>query len=248
MTLRLRTIARRGWPAAAGLCTIAVGMLLTAIYAGTAVCSAVSSRRALREFDQTHRFVGLDYRKTQASSPTDQDIDFSLWSNGRIAAYRDDLATKRGWPLAVLRFERLKLRVPVFEGTDDWTLNRGAGWIPGTARPGEVGNIGIAGHRDSFFRVLKDIRSGDAMELIWAARTATYTVSQVEIVNPSDVSVLQSRREPSLTLVTCYPFYFVGAAPRRFIVHAALRKQGGIEEFANQSSATVSRSVNDSTW
>ena len=71
------------------------------------------------------------------------------------------------------------------------------------------------------------------MELISAARTATYTVSRVEIVNPSDVSVLQSRREPSLTLVTCYPFYFVGAAPRRFIVHAALRKQAGIEEFAN---------------
>ncbi len=164
---------------------------------------------------------------------TDQEIDFRLWSKGRVAAYRDDPAMREGSLLAVLRFERLKLRVPVFAGTNDWTLNRGAGWIAGTTRPGEAGNIGIAGHRDSFFRVLKDIRSGDAMELISAAQTATYIVSQVEIVDPNDVSVLQPRREPSLTLVTCYPFYFVGPAPRRFIVHAALRKQAGIREFAN---------------
>ena len=151
MILRFRTIASRGWPGVAELCTIALGMVLMAIYAGTAVHGAVSSRRALLEFDQTHLFVCPDSRKTQARLPADREIDFSLWSKGRIAAYRDDLATKRGSPLAVLRFERLKLRVPVFEGTDDWTLNRGAGWIPGTARPGEVGNIGIAGHRDSFF-------------------------------------------------------------------------------------------------
>jgi sortase A len=215
-------------------------MVLVAICAAAAVHRAVSSRLALREFDETHLIASPEFRRTAATLQTDQEIDFSLWSKGRVAAYRDDPVTKNGSPLAVLRFERVKLRVPVFAGTDEWTLNRGAGWIAGTARPGEAGNIGIAAHRDSFFRVLKDIRSGDTIELIsvapaaaYAARTATYTVSQVEIVDPDDVSVLQPRREPSLTLVTCYPFYFVGPAPRRFIVHAALRKQAGIEEFAN---------------
>jgi sortase A len=233
MILRRKTTVSQGWPAIAGRCMTALGMILVAVFAGAAMHRAVSSRQALREFDQTHRFVCPEFRKRPAGIQIDEEIDFSLWSKGKVAADREDLGTKKGSPLAVLRFERLKLRVPVFAGTDEWSLNRGAGWIVGTTRPGEAGNIGIAGHRDSFFRVLKDIRSGDALELVSAARTATYTVNQMEIVDPDDVSVLRPRREPSLTLVTCYPFYFVGPAPRRFIVHATLRKQAGLEEFAN---------------
>ena len=191
----------------------------------------VSSRLALQEFDETRVIVRSEYGETPVELQVHPPIDFSLWSKKRVLAYAENLRTKKGSPLAVLRFERLKIRVPVFEGTDDWTLNRGAGWIEGTTRPGEAGNIGIAGHRDSFFRALKDIRKGDAVELASRGSHGHIYRDQVEIVDPEDVSVLQPRPVPSLTLVTCYPFYFVGAAPRRFIVHAALSKQAEIKEF-----------------
>lgn len=110
----------------------------------------------------------------------------------------------------------------MLEGTDDVTLNRGVGWIPGTARPLESGNIGIAGHRDGFFRGLKDISVGDVLELESAGSYASYSVDEIEIVEPKDAAVLRPRAKPAITLVTCYPFYFVGSAPNRFIVHAAL--------------------------
>jgi sortase A len=233
MILRVKTTASRGWLGITGRFTTALGMALVAIYAGAAIHRALSSSRALREFDQTHFVVSPESQKAPTPLSANQEIDFSLWSKGRVVAYRGDPGTKKGSPLAVLRLEKFNVRVPVFAGTDDWTLNRGAGWILGTTRPGEAGNIGIAGHRDSFFRVLKDVHNGDAIELTSATGTATYTVSKVEIVDPDDVSVLQPREAPSLTLVTCYPFYFVGPAPRRFIVHAALRKQSAIRESAN---------------
>jgi len=112
--------------------------------------------------------------------------------------------------------------VPVFDGTDDLTLNRGVGRIIGTAKVGDTGNIGIAGHRDGFFRGLKDISVGDEIDLTMTTQKTIYLVDQIEIVSPSDVQVLGPRSAPSLTLVTCYPFYFVGDAPQRFIVHASM--------------------------
>jgi sortase A len=125
-------------------------------------------------------------------------------------------------PLAVLEIAKLRIRVPVFDGTDDLTLNRGVGRIIGTAKLGETGNIGIAGHRDGFFRGLKDISEGDEIVLTTTAAKTIYIVDQIEIVSPADVRVLEPRRASSITLVTCYPFYFVGDAPKRFIVHASL--------------------------
>jgi sortase A len=127
-----------------------------------------------------------------------------------------------GTPLAVLSIPKLGLDVPVFEGTGELTLNQGAGRIVGTARPGEQGNIGIAGHRDGFFRGLKDVRVGDRIELAVLGRRSAYTVDSITVVKPGDVSVLRARARPSLTLVTCYPFYFVGDAPQRYIVQASL--------------------------
>ena len=112
--------------------------------------------------------------------------------------------------LAVLRIPALHLEVPVLEGTDEVTLNRGVGRIAGTSLPGQGGNIGIAGHRDGFFRRLKDIRTGDAIELVTISGTDVFVVDQIRITSPADVSVLRPRAKHSLTLVTCYPFYFVG--------------------------------------
>jgi sortase A len=108
----------------------------------------------------------------------------------------------------------------VLEGTDDLTLNRGVGHIAGTALFGQNGNVGLAGHRDGFFRGLKDIKVGDRIDLEEPGRTETYIVDSLRIVNPKDLSVLRSSGKRVLTLVTCYPFYYFGNAPQRFIVHA----------------------------
>jgi len=113
----------------------------------------------------------------------------------------------------------------LLDGTGALTLNHAVGRIAGTAWPGESGNIGIAGHRDSFFRGLRDVRVGDAIELETPTATNIYIVDQTQIVTPDAVDVLLPRSTPSLTLVTCYPFYFVGSAPQRFIVSASLTQQ-----------------------
>ena len=149
-------------------------------------------------------------------------VDFRSWAGKRVAAYEQALATHMGAPLAVLSIPRLRLDVPVFEGTDELTLNRGAGRIAGTARLGERGNIGIAAHRDGFFRGLKDVRPGDRIELAQLRRKFAYTVDNISVVDPGDVTVLHARPQASLTLVTCYPFYFIGDAPQRYIVQASL--------------------------
>jgi sortase A len=206
----------------AGRWLTVTGLVLLTICAGGLIHRVVFSGRALREFDKAQALAERGDAKAQAGLHADEKVDFSMWSRNRVLAYSESLQGRKGSPVAVLRFRKLDLRVPVFEGTDELTLNRGAGWIEGTARPGAAGNIGIAGHRDGFFRGLKDVVKGDAIELATVTRTATYTVDQIEIVDPSDVEVLEPRAAPSLTLVTCYPFYFVGKAPQRFIVHAAL--------------------------
>jgi sortase A len=147
-------------------------------------------------------------------------VDVSLWSEERVKAWKESLVSDRREPLALLRVPRLKIDVPVLEGTDDLTLNRGAGWIEGTARPGERGNVGLSAHRDGFFRALKDIAVGDEIDLETPEEAGRYTVSWTKIVNPDDVSVLDDTPGPAITLVTCYPFYFIGSAPQRFIVRA----------------------------
>ena len=115
---------------------------------------------------------------------------------------------------------KLDIQVPVFDGADDLNLNRGVARIRGTAQVGADGNLGIAGHRDGFFRGLKDIEIGDTIELETTRGAISYAVSSITIVEPSDVSVLAPTSGRTLTLVTCYPFYYVGHAPKRFIVKA----------------------------
>jgi sortase A len=150
-------------------------------------------------------------------------VDYTLWSAKRIKEYETALTEHFDEPLAVLKVNKIQLEVPVFEGTSDRVLNRGAGRIEGTAHIGESGNIGIAAHRDSFFRGLKDIRVGDSMEFETTAGTQTYVIDSIKLVDPKDVSVLKNQAMPELTLVTCFPFYFAGSAPQRYIVRAYLR-------------------------
>jgi sortase A len=202
-----------------------VGLILLAVYAVAKLHSEISTHLALRRFRAQAKEVRV---RTQefAKSRTGESVDFSLWSDKRVQAYLDSLATKNGGPSAVLRIPRLHLEVPVYDGTDDLILNRGVGRIIGTARLGEIGNIGIAGHRDGFFRGLKDIAAGDTIDLTMPDRADHYVVENVKITSPEDVSVLQPTTKPSLTLVTCYPFYFVGSAPQRYIVQASISNPG----------------------
>jgi sortase A len=124
--------------------------------------------------------------------------------------------------IARLEVPSVRLATTVLEGTDDGTLSRGSGHIEGTPFPGRTGNVGIAGHRDTVFRPLRHIRLGDEMKLTTADRVYHYKISKTLIVTPDDVYVLDPAEQPMLTLVTCYPFDFIGHAPRRFIVQAAL--------------------------
>lgn len=214
---------------------LAVGVVLMTICAAALLHRTISSRVALWQFDRGQ--AAAQHQNSVTSQwKAEQGIDFSLWGEKRILAYRDSLITKTDAPLAVLEISKLQIRVPVYDGTDDLTLNRGVGRIIGTGKLGETGNVGIAGHRDGFFRGLKDISMGDEIDLTTAAAKVSYIVDQIEIVTPADVRVLQPRPAPSITLVTCYPFYFVGDAPRRFIVHASLASSQVINKVKSSSS------------
>jgi sortase A len=220
---------------------LATGLALLAVWGGARIERSVSSRAAVKRFE-ADRARSLDIKSATESDPSSQ-VDFSLWSVKRVAAYKDSLVKKLDRPLAVLRIPKIHLEVPVYNDTDDLTLNRGVGRILGTSQVGEVGNLGIAGHRDGFFRGLKDLAPGDEIELRRLNWTDTYVVDKIEIVTPEDVSVLNPTRESSLTLVTCFPFYYVGNAPQRFIVHASIRGSGQSRE-ASQSKIAVGKSDN----
>ena len=125
-----------------------------------------------------------------------------------------------------LEIPSLHLTAMIREGADAATLRRAVGHIPGTALPGGIGNVGLAGHRDTFFRSLRNIQTNDPIELETVNGTYRYVVESTGIVGPRDVRVLASSDSESLTLVTCYPFYYVGSAPERFIVRAVLAPAG----------------------
>lgn len=141
---------------------------------------------------------------------------------GPSKAAHDAAAPARGAVLARLTAPGLGLSATVLEGSDDGTLRRGAGHIEDTALPGEPGNVGIAGHRDTIFRPLRRTKVGDEFDLKTANRVYHYRVTRTLIVKPEDVYVLDPTPKPTLTLVTCWPFEFIGHAPKRYIVQAVL--------------------------
>ncbi len=198
------------------------GAILLSAFISVRLYGVIASHYVVEAFQQKAATGSLS---SHAHSGTTRPagLDTSLWSDKRIRAYNESLSHAFGVPLAVLSIPKIHLEVPVFEGTDDVTLDRGAGRIAGTAHPGQAGNLGIAGHRDGFFRGLKDVTTGDEIKLALPDGEATYVVDQITIVTPQDVSVLRPKPIPTITLVTCFPFYFVGSAPERYIVSASLR-------------------------
>ena len=214
-----------------------LGAILLTLFVCAMLYRDVSPQLGLRNFDQSRSVMMQAPEALLDGGGDDEKVDLRLWSRKRIQAYRESLALTKNMPVAVLRLDKFKIRVPVYEGTDELTLDRGAGWIMGTARPGETGNVGIAGHRDGSFRALKDIAIGDVIELTTTEARVTYAVDQIEIVYPDNVGVLLPRRLPPITLTTCYPFYFLGDAPQRFIVHATLRQQIDLQQVHQRSAS-----------
>lgn len=205
-----------------------VGILLVAVWVAAYVHKSVLSRRDLARFEAATRAHGGATPTPGAPTPVtprstlpgEAPPDQSLWSKERIRGYEESLKDKSSVPLAVLRIPKIGLEVAVLDGTDDLTLNRAVGHIDDTPKPGENGNVGIAGHRDGYFRGLKDVVVGDAMEMETTSGKETYRVENIWIVNPEDVHVLDPTPGRAITLVACYPFYFVGSAPKRYIVRA----------------------------
>jgi sortase A len=122
----------------------------------------------------------------------------------------------------LLEIPSLGLRTPLYSDTSELNLNRGAGLIPGMASPGEGGNLGVAAHRDGMFRPLENIQVGAAIEVRTADFHYIYHVTSIAVVDRTDAALLRHTDEPAITLVTCYPFRFVGPAPRRFVVRGLL--------------------------
>jgi sortase A len=222
------------------------GFLLLLLFAAVHVYDAMYSHAALRAFRHPESTAS---GVPGVPSPGNLAIpDFRFWSQKRVEAYQASLIGPVQRPLSVLRIPAIDLEVPVLEGTDDLTLNRAVGHIEGTPRPGpgETGNIGIAGHRDGFFRALRNIHLGDTIDLMAERGNSRYVVDEIVIVPPNDVSVLAPRSKPALTLVTCYPFYFVGSAPLRYVVRATVADSNSLADSRRSRPPSEERGAEDS--
>jgi sortase A len=207
--------------------SLVLGLFLLGAFALAYLHRFLMLRIEMENFEARRRSAttasGSSRIETGVDRLTVRNVSTALWSTPRLKAYDAARSTPLE-PLAVLRIPKLNLEAPVLEGTDEFTLNRGVGRITSTSLPGQDGNIGIAGHRDGFFRGLRGVKTGDTIELVRFSQTDVYVVDRIRITRADDLGVLRTRGKPSLTLVTCYPFYFVGPAPRRFIVEASLRE------------------------
>jgi sortase A len=222
------------------------GLILIAVFIGVRVDAFLGRKTALKQFEAAKTAArsapapaagsaapAAPAASGAATSPggAERSLDLprfsspdkTLWSPERVRGFDASFSQHfAATPLAILRVPKIDLEVPVLAGTDEVSLNRGVGHIAGTPRPGEPGNVGIAGHRDGFFRGLKDIATGDALEVETLAGTDHYRIEKITIVSPDRVDVLAPSEEPTVTLVTCFPFYYAGSAPQRYIVRATL--------------------------
>ena len=209
------------------------GLLCLAVVVAAALHARVGQAYAAWSFDRAlagRPASAAGFLAHVATGPADALLNSRVdgetrrdWSAQRIRAFDEaEAAAGRTPPVGRLEIPSLDLAVMVLEGTDEATLNRAVGLIKGTARPGELGNVGIAGHRDGWFRALRKVLPGDEIVLRTLEGRYRYRIEEIEIVEPSDTSVLDSTDEARLTLVTCYPFYWMGNAPQRYIVKAEL--------------------------
>lgn len=207
-------VSRRALRAAELISWIVGVVLLAKFAAGVLVQRWETPGEVQRFLVASARAETLQIATFPALSAPDQ----ALWSAGRRTAYSASLARSAPSVIAVVRVPALRIEVPVYAGTSDTVLDRGAGWITTTARVEDGGNIGISAHRDSYFRSLKDVAIGDEIELQTPSELRRFRVAFTRIVEPSDTSALRLTDEDAITLITCYPFYYVGPAPLRYVV------------------------------
>ena len=211
MKLRQQTPACIGCWIERLLWVVGCALIVYCVY--TVVQAAMTQGKASRILERDAK----SYRSARISPQSDNLLSKG---NAAVAGAVENRGTKET-VVGRLSIPRIGLSAMVLEGDDARTLRVGLGHIPGTAEPGQPGNVGIAGHRDTFLRRLRVIGRGDEVLLQTAAITYRYQVSSIEVVEPQNVSVLSAGKKDELTLVTCYPFSYFGPAPRRFIVHAA---------------------------
>jgi sortase A len=188
-----------------------IGIVCLGIWVYAFVDARLTQKREEQRLEEALR------QRTAAPAATETDA-LGAFHRQETRETRAELA--EGDLIGRIEIPRVGVSAIVLQGVGSKTLRRGVGHIPGTPLPVDDGNVGLAGHRDSFFRALKDIRQNDTIELTTLDGTFEYKVEWTKIVTPEETSVLADDGAPSLTLVTCYPFYYVGSAPKRFIVRA----------------------------
>lgn len=229
--LNLRVIETACW-------TLGVSLLL--VYAGGRAHGEIERRQAIAAFtaakstaaaDAVGDGAAIDATAALAMAPVAKpawpalsaapgEPDRSEWSPARVRGHAESVLADPSLPVALLRIPRVALEVPVYPDVGERNLNRGAGLVDTGASADSNGNIAIAAHRDGYFRVLSRVEVGDVIELESAAQQRRYRINALSIVDPHDLSPLQASDGPVLTLITCYPFWFVGNAPQRYIVRA----------------------------
>lgn len=218
MPILARSSTQRALRAAQWI-ALSVGVALTGSYVAALASGEIGRRADIKRIELA---LAADNQASAASPLKDEAMpDMSLWSASRVRDFKAALGLTVDEPLAVLRIPSLGLNVPVYSTTSELHLNRGAGVIEGMAAPDRGGNLGVAGHRDGFFRVLKDITANAVIEVQTREHLHRYRVVSMDIVEKDDRRLLADTDDPTITLVTCYPFYFLGDAPRRFIVRGA---------------------------
>lgn len=197
---------------------LVIGALML-VYVGYVMIDArMYQSHQMRLFKQASKDlkVSTDGDKNLPPSPLAAPLEEA---NG-VRAVSPGKAARTGFPLGQIEISTIGLAAMIMEGTDGGTLRHAVGHLPGTPLPGQEGNVVITGHRDTFFRGLRNIHKGDEITLTTLDGSFCYRVDFTEVVKPDNVSVLDDSDDAVLTLVTCYPFYFVGPAPKRFIVRA----------------------------
>ena len=212
---------------------LTVGVVLLAAFALARGWGSYESWSDIRAFEQAVAMESVAMESVAMESAAEAkavangtkytpEPDYGLWSSKRINDYHAGNEVRDDAPLAIMSIDKFDLKVPIYSNTDEINLNRGAGRLEGTGWSDKPGNVGRAGHRDGFFRVLKDIEVGDSIKMLTYNGQSEFLVSSISIVDPLDVSVLSPTDTSTITLVTCYPFYFVGHAPKRYIVKGEL--------------------------
>jgi sortase A len=229
---------------AANSILISVGIGLLLFYGTSQVRSAMGHQQGIEAFEAAKKDQQIKPRYFPADEHTGSRVkaargdaastdyfqqidepDKTNWSEKRISDYEKIVADSglAELPEGILRIPSVGIELPVFAGTREANLTRGAGRIEGTPPLGTDGNTGIAAHRDGYFRALQDVRLGDDINIETIDGSQRFEVVELSIVNPGDTHVLEPTDHSAITLVTCYPFYFVGSAPQRYIVRAEKR-------------------------